>query len=80
MSNRLSHALANAAIVAGTNLYGFCGGFFGRDSYGDKVVEAIGPDWIVVREDDGTATFAYLSEKDQPPTQDDLIKWQNEPP
>ena len=30
-------------------LYGFCGGAFGRDSYDDKRIEAVGPDWIVAR-------------------------------
>lgn len=38
-------------VTVGTVLYGFCGGFFGRDSYGNKTVEAIGKDWVVARED-----------------------------
>lgn len=33
-------------------MYGFCAGFFGRDARGDKRVEAVGWDWVVVREDD----------------------------
>lgn len=33
----------------GDVLYGYCGGSFGRDSYDDKRVEAIGSDWVVVR-------------------------------
>lgn len=36
-------------IRIGSILRGFCGGHFGRDSYHDKRVEAIGADWIVVR-------------------------------
>lgn len=36
-------------LRVGDILYGFCGGEFGRDSYGDKRVEAIGADWVVVR-------------------------------
>lgn len=38
-------------LRVGDILYGFCGGSFGRDSYEDKRVEAIGADWVVVRED-----------------------------
>lgn len=37
-------------IGVGTVLYGFCGGYFGKDSYGEKIIEAIGEDWVVVRE------------------------------
>ena len=36
-------------ILVGTKLYGFCGGWFGRDAYGDKRVEAVGVDWVVAR-------------------------------
>lgn len=38
-------------------LRGFCGGAFGRDSYTDKRIEAMGSDWIVVREVNGRADF-----------------------
>lgn len=37
-------------IRIGTLLYGFCGGYFGGDSYEDKRVEAVGVDWVVARE------------------------------
>lgn len=33
----------------GQRLSGFCAGYFGRDEYSEKVVEAVGPDWIVAR-------------------------------
>lgn len=33
---------------------GFCGGSFGRDSYGDKTIVGIGADWVVARQEDGT--------------------------
>lgn len=36
-------------VRVGSILYGFCGGAFGRDSYHDKRVEAIGADWLVAR-------------------------------
>ena len=45
-------------IGVGSKLYGFCGGYFGRDSYSDKRVEAFGFDWVVAREDSGDVVFA----------------------
>ena len=36
-------------LKVGDILYGFCNGLFGK-FYGDKVVEAVGEDWVVVRE------------------------------
>lgn len=33
---------------------GFCEGYFGRNSYEDKRVEAFGVDWIVCREVSGS--------------------------
>jgi len=38
------------SLLVGQVLYGFCGGTFGRDSYSDKRIEAVGADWVVVRE------------------------------
>lgn len=47
-----------SSIRVGTKLYGYCGGFFGRDDYNDKRVEALGADWVVVRyEHTGEAGF-----------------------
>lgn len=46
------------SLQIGQKLYGYCGGVFGRDSYDNKHVEAVGIDWVVVREDDGTPNFA----------------------
>lgn len=38
----------------GTTLYGFCNGYFGRDSYSDKLVIASGTwgdtNWVIVEE------------------------------
>lgn len=44
-------------LQVGMTLSGFCNGAFGRESYGEKVVEAFGDDWIVVREE-GKPVFA----------------------
>lgn len=48
-------------IRVGTVLYGFCGGAFSRDSYGSKRVEAMGADWVVVRDEWGRPEFADCS-------------------
>ena len=48
----------------GDTLYGFCGGCFGRDSYDDKRVEAIGSDWVVVREINGAPDFYHGNPED----------------
>lgn len=45
----------------GDTLYGYCGGYFGRDSHFDKRVEAIGSDWVVARDYIGVAWFADCS-------------------
>lgn len=47
----------NTPLRIGDMLYGFCGGCFGRDSYYDKRVEAIGSDWVVARDSDGQVVF-----------------------
>lgn len=46
-------------MYIGMMLYGYCNGYFGRDSYEDKRIEAIGHDWVVVRDQEtGTPNFA----------------------
>lgn len=40
-------------LRVGDTLYGLCEGCFGRDSYSDKRVEAVGADWVIVRYEDG---------------------------
>jgi len=44
-------------LRVGTLLYGYCGSYFGRDSYRDKRIEAIGADWVVARDDLGNVEF-----------------------
>ncbi len=51
-------------LRVGDMLYGFCGGYFGRDSYDNKRVEAIGSDWVVVREENGSPNFASCDPED----------------
>lgn len=45
-------------LYVGQVITGYCGGVFGRDSYGPKRVEASGYDWVVVRDEDGVPAFA----------------------
>jgi len=45
-------------LRVGDVLQGFCGGWFGRNSYEDKRVEAIGSDWVVVRDDRNYPLFS----------------------
>ena len=45
-------------LRVGTILYGFCRGHFGSGSYSPKRIEALGEDWVVVREQDGRPNFA----------------------
>jgi hypothetical protein len=51
--------MGTMSIEPGDTLYGFCGGAFGGGSYGDKVVVAVGRDWVVARED-GRPVFAAV--------------------
>lgn len=52
------------ALMVGQVLYGFCGGWFGRDSYSDKRIEAVGADWVVAREENGNPVFAQSHVED----------------
>lgn len=53
------------ALRVGALLNSSAGGAFGRDSYEDKRVEAIGADWVVARGvDSGKALFAAGSPED----------------
>ncbi len=39
-------------LEVGDQLLGYCGGYFGL-SYQDKRIEALGPDWLVARGENG---------------------------
>ena len=60
----------------GRPLYGYCEGYFGRDSYRDKRIEAEGYDWIVVRDADGDVLFASFSSGDE--KQQSIDSWAKE--
>jgi len=44
-------------FVVGTPVNGFAWGIFGRDSYYDRRIEAVGHDWVVTRATTGQAEF-----------------------
>jgi hypothetical protein len=58
----MSREIKCSCGLIGTVLYGYCNGFFGRDSYGDKVIEAVGKDWIVVRTEQNEVDFCSFSD------------------
>jgi hypothetical protein len=47
-------------LTVGQPLYGYCGGYFGRDwgFMSDARIEAVGFDWVVARNEDGKLGFA----------------------
>jgi len=51
---------ARAAIQPGMILYGYCCGYFGRDSYEDKLVIDIIGDHIEVRDENGVEQIAEV--------------------
>lgn len=51
-----------AKVKVGSVLHGYAGGYFGRDSYSHKRVEAIGKGWLVVRNEEGEPEF-YAGKK-----------------
>jgi len=65
----------NLQSLIGETLYGFCNGFFGRDSYEAKTIEAIGKDWIVARTGKGELRIATFEEGWKDSMLDLLKKW-----
>lgn len=67
-------------LRVGDILIGYCDGAFGRDSYGDKRIEAIGADWVVAREiDSGKVEFACSRFADAVFHPDELLKHRKGP-
>lgn len=76
--------MSEQPVVVGDTLHGFCNGFFGRDSYSDKVVIAMGVDWVVARpETDPDARIAeaqFASFWDRVEQMQDLLqRWRSDP-
>jgi len=62
-------------LAVGDYVYGFCNGWFGRDFFDKGRVEAVGRDWVVVREDDGGPVFASCY--DSMPDVADVLRWKD---
>jgi hypothetical protein len=55
---------------------GFCDGYFGRNSWGEKRVEAFGADWIVCRDEAGQVVIAKFDSRKE---KDDAVRtWRTE--
>lgn len=60
----------------GIRIFGFCNGYFGRDSYSDKTIIATGQNWIVGINQEGKNEFASFDDTDN---MEELIKqWSTE--
>ncbi len=67
--------MRNVGII----IYGFCSGFFGRDSYSDKQIEAEGKDWIVARAlDDENARPEFADFNNEEEKNMYIKKWMNQ--
>lgn len=60
----------------GINIYGFCNGYFGRDSYTDKAIIASGQDWIVAINQRGETEFASFDPGDD--MEELITEWSTE--
>jgi hypothetical protein len=49
-------------LARGDVLHGYASGVFVRDHYDCCRIEAVGPDWIVARDEDGALSFACGTE------------------
>jgi hypothetical protein len=62
-------------IGVGTRLYGYCNGYFGRDSYDEKTIVALGEVggklWIVANENNYVAFASGMS-------MEDIQRWSEE--
>lgn len=66
-------------LTVGALLYGFCNGFFGRDSHQLKRVEAFGYDWIVARDERGGVHFCHFSHEWLPERDKMIAEWTRKP-
>lgn len=66
-------------LRVGTMLYGFCNGFFGRDSYEDKRVESFGDDWILARDEMGHVHYCHFPDEWLPKRDEMIAEWMKKP-
>lgn len=51
--------------LVGKELKGFCDGYFGRDSYDDKVIIMNGLTWVIAIAEDGYPEVATFEDKQE---------------
>ena len=51
-----------ACKYIGKKIYGYCNGFFSKNEYGNKIIEAVGSDWIIARDSEGIADVALFDD------------------
>lgn len=63
----------------GRKLYGYCNGYFGRDSYEDKRIVYAGLNYIIVEheDDNNTPGLAYFYEESREQVEKLLKEWMN---
>lgn len=57
----------NGAVnnLVGKQIYGYCNGYFGRDSYGDKIIIMNGLNWVVATSSDSSPEIAYFDDNEE---------------
>lgn len=59
----------------GCEIYGFCNGYFGRDSYGAKTIVDINSRYMVVEIEDKTLSLVDFTDKNEEDILVDLSLW-----
>ncbi|MGP0689889.1 hypothetical protein ACW5UC_25440 [Priestia aryabhattai] len=59
----------------GIKIYGFCNGYFGRDSYDDKIIIASGENWIVAKSEHEGDLPEFATFDDAEEMQEMIEKW-----
>lgn len=50
--------MPDTPLAVGDIIHGFAEGYFGSSAYSCRRIEAVGPDWIVCRDEDGDTSMA----------------------
>jgi hypothetical protein len=57
-------------------IHGFCNGYFGRDSYSNKIIIASGENWIVAKAAEGQNEFASFANGEE--MHELIVRWNTE--
>lgn len=61
----------------GKTLYGFCNGYFGRDSYENKTIVYVGEKYILTENEEGVPGVAYFKDMDYMEIEKLVLEWIN---